>query len=566
MMEQASRNDDSVTSAPRCPPRVAPRKKKVSNIKPPVTLSDASVNKNDLVSIDGSIEDKNINGTANGKDNVETDMSVGDEANHVSTANVIPIQDSNNAFDDSTNDVAVEDVFDDSVLQSNSVLSESNHQAKENADTDLHASVETENKVDIPKPLARATSLPPNPSFNRVIPKPVFDVQHAVDTNSNSLTEIVEEPTGIRISQKLPRKPPPKPKAIPPPKPKLTPPPPQSRSNEVNSSAEKTTPQSSKQVARKESASKKIDLIKKKSLQFKEKSLKVFKSRTSQSEPDDLEDAANSDNAKPTLSDSLVSQSPSSKTEHPKKPDNAKPLQPSKAYPSSAEKSKRAPPPRPALPSVMKSRRASVPLIHLSTNAVKQASTPKPPIPPVESCETKIYNETEDNTTSTFSTSNRASLSSQKSEKIPETLPDPDCEDVASPTNSDKNAFSPQHKPAKPARPPPMQLDSTMIIVSAKKKAEKSTDEEASILELLKGKDDDKQKPEIDEKMKDYFSGELYCIAIEDYEPSNFTDLSFTAGERVFVLRQLGDGMLFGRNENGEEGAFPGKYVSLEDN
>nr|XP_002128571.1 CD2-associated protein-like [Ciona intestinalis] len=90
--------------------------------------------------------------------------------------------------------------------------------------------------------------------------------------------------------------------------------------------------------------------------------------------------------------------------------------------------------------------------------------------------------------------------------------------------------------------------------------------EDKSILEVAAMKVDKDKKVQIDVGMKKYITGEMYYVATVDYTPTNFTDLSFSCGEKITVMKRIDEELLFGRNEEGEEGPFPEKFVKLESN
>ena len=567
-------------AVPKCPPRAVPRKKKISSQTREVSadsgyifgssITDPMANQNghnvetvdlslqcnaepSMVSIVSSEENIMVANPLNKKE-LLTHQNKTAEAIHQNLSSgetsaivgVSEAEDCGNSFKSSSQFNVSQTACDEDIR---SCTESSDNSQVENIDknpkTFTSASIS----------LSRSASLPQNPNFQRLDPKPVMKEKH--EREINSLSKISEESYDVSAKrQPLRKPPPPKPKTTPPHKPKIVPPlppPPSHRSGvagisptspshytnspplqdtNVTSVVTEKTPPSAKPVGRKESASKRIDLLKKKGMQFKEKSKKVFKSRTSQGDHDDLEDRTKIDGMEPVL--------PESVTINQNRQAEIKPLPTNKSSPSCVEKSKRAPPPRPALPSVLKNRRASEPPLHLSDSISVQDCTST--LSPVNDS-TEVFGE------ATFTSKTSANVSLLKSG-----------DDVLS------ENFQVQ-KPPKPARPPPIQLsDSTMIVMATRKKPENPKDnDDASILDLLKEKKDDKCKPEVDEKMKDYFSGELYCIAVDDYESTNFTDISFKAGERIFVMRQLDDEILFGRNENGEEGPFPGKYVRIED-
>lgn len=119
--------------------------------------------------------------------------------------------------------------------------------------------------------------------------------------------------------------------------------------------------------------------------------------------------------------------------------------------------------------------------------------------------------------------------------------------------------------PPKPLGPPPVPKAK---LKSAKDKNNEMCNNE-SLLDVIKSKAKDKEsteKPSVDLEMKNYLSGEIYCLALYDYHPTNFTDLSFSAGEKLNVLKEINDQLLFGRNADGEEGPFPRNYVTMESN
>merc|ERR1739838_1211252 len=45
----------------------------------------------------------------------------------------------------------------------------------------------------------------------------------------------------------------------------------------------------------------------------------------------------------------------------------------------------------------------------------------------------------------------------------------------------------------------------------------------------------------------------------------DFSDLCFMKGDRILVMYQINDELVFGRNEDGEEGSFPVCSVKLEE-
>ena len=420
--------------------------------------------------------------------------------------------------------------------------------------------------VQFSKPVARASSMPPTTDFKKLVPKWPASSYGTDD----SLLEVTEASLSVQHKTKPAVKPPPpRPKIAPPVKPKLTPPPPppppKSSNTAVSSNAStphqpyasapnSTSTQSSKHVTRKESASKKIDLIKKKGLQIK----KAFgsKSRTSHGDGDEMNDTE-----KPSVSlstDSSVSSTSNQNAER-RKSEHSKPIFNTSSAAHLVDKPKRTPPPRPALPAALQKRHTSENIFSPSGNLT---STPKSksvshnvsPISEDFSCKNESH-------TSLLSSDERRCSDVFLEESHQELISKSDGLDVIS--SKEINEFSSVQSPPKlenkPARPPPpTQFSTNSITIPIKKKSEKEPEEELSFLDLVKDKKGDRKQ---DDRMKDYISSEIYCVAIEDYQASNFTDISFNAGEKILVLKELDDGLLFGRNEDGEEGPFPSKYV-----
>jgi len=70
----------------------------------------------------------------------------------------------------------------------------------------------------------------------------------------------------------------------------------------------------------------------------------------------------------------------------------------------------------------------------------------------------------------------------------------------------------------------------------------------------------DHQKKIVDVKMKSFISSQGEFVALQNH--NDFTQLEFKKGDHLFVMKELGNGLVFGRNEiSGEEGAFPLKMA-----
>jgi len=96
--------------------------------------------------------------------------------------------------------------------------------------------------------------------------------------------------------------------------------------------------------------------------------------------------------------------------------------------------------------------------------------------------------------------------------------------------------------PQRPSRPPPPRPPSPSI--SPYKISQTSPNSE------------NPPKKVVDVKMKSFISSQGEFVARQDN--NDFTQLEFKKGDRLFVMRELGNGLVFGRNEiSGEEGTFP---------
>ena len=510
------------------------------------------------------------------------------------------------------NEVGIGGEFNTSTGTNHTVIDPSINQSKRDS-IDVSSNIVDENyemasDVVAPKPLTRLSTQPDDSSIQKNVPESdhVGSIVENSCENHEEVENSDEDATNKKSKPKTPARPPPlKPRSNPPPKPRLVPPPPPQippnfhsnsksppQSHPSNNSTSKpslppppqhivisdsdksTTPQSAKNVTRKESASKKIDMIKKKGLKIKKRSIDMFKSRSNHGDSQESTDTL--EITSPLSPESKLSQTGDGVSEKQEVSDAAsnKP-----ALAKSAEKSKRAPPPRPALPTVLRNRKSSEPNTSIGKSAnscVERSSSTN--VRPTWPAAIDVVPKDEDMQPTPLETS---SFNSNDGDVLVNDCHNVLCEKISDGSDSEnideKNGSADMNescndvtspKPtAKPARPPPIQLsDSTMLISIKKKPANnENADEEASLFDMLKGKDGETPKSAVDQQMKDFISGELFCVAIQDYEATNFTDISFAAGERILVQKQLDDGILFGRNENGEEGPFPGKFVRLED-
>ena len=54
-----------------------------------------------------------------------------------------------------------------------------------------------------------------------------------------------------------------------------------------------------------------------------------------------------------------------------------------------------------------------------------------------------------------------------------------------------------------------------------------------------------------------------YYVALYDYDAADERDLSFSKGDRLFVINEK-DGWYFGKNNSGKEGIFPSNFVEKQ--
>ena len=510
-----------------------------------------------------------------------------------------------------------------SVISQNSnlpIVEKKSLMVKDEANSDLVVNNEKNVSIKQSKPVMKTCNLLPNMDIKQVALSDTDTNENIPedDINHKNFSEAIQNNKEVKNRPKpLPRprhNPPAKPKSNPPPrpaaihvKPRITAPCPQTKSSSsidkemldsktihsssppkvnisVNVDSKHTSPvstpaqksnelcvgdqtmsssQTSKSITRKESASKTIDLIKKKGVQFKEKSIKVFRSRSSCSETE----ISGTNNSCQSNSSANVAVDKNTLPQA----DNKKPVHDSATSNILVQRSsseRRAPPPRPALPSVLKTR-------HPSEGFVDNKGLISKTFLSDNGKETTFTLTEKKNTEHSLQDLSKQSTNADKPiEKAIEVEPvcqnskSDDDSSIAAKTESLYSTVKQKKPTAKPARPPPIKFNSSVDAISAKKitQAEK-TQEEDSFLELLQKKTNtDKAKPEVDAQMKEYISSETYCIALSDYNAENFTDISFKAGEKILVLRKLDDVLLFGRNEDGEEGPFPSKYVDVDDN
>ncbi|CAK8686217.1 unnamed protein product [Clavelina lepadiformis] len=307
-----------------------------------------------------------------------------------------------------------------------------------------------------------------------------------------------------------------------------------------------TPPRSPSEISRREkNGSKGIDVIKRKSLRIKEKSLKMFRHRASIEETDTAlinKRKTSLDTDGNPISTATVS------TNNPT------------PGPSGKDKSKKVPPPRPNLPVVLQNKlHKPVPPSHNPAPSTKsnitrdvadappahrRIETGDPPHHPTPRARMKDHEDP----------SGTASVKKSSSEKMKNVPPRP--------TPKVGKAASMN----RPARPPPVRPTQSFRTDSSGKPVlphPVEEEKEEALFDLLT-KGVKNAKKTTDEQMMQFISEEMLCVALEDYDPTNFTDLSFSAGDRITVIKRIDEGLLFGRNEDGEEGPFPEKYVRLE--
>lgn len=571
--ENPSHQSDGSSNNKPAHPVIIPRRKTIKNISP---NNGAVVNQND-----GSSANEN---SSNSDFNTVKPHEIRDKP----------------AVDECENGGATEEVA--------VVFAEQDEKISNLENADLYAKINHGVSPKQPKPASRAHSLPPNQNFKRItVGTSNNSAQSAkmgddTDLNNSVETNKSTENKAQTHHKPLPRprhNPPNKPKSIPPPRPAvthsksfnvksrenlaLTPgkkstSPASKHSSELNisvspsaskpssiegSSTVSTTPSqnvndsnqsnsisiSAKAVSR--SASKAMDLLKKKSLQIKEKSLNMLKSPADSSEVETIkrEDACKT----PTTAISAESKNTKNVGKSPAEP---------KVSVQRSCSERKAPPPRPALPSVLKIRRPS----EVAEGSTLSLSS-KTIATNYEADETEMDTKTSTDVNISPTNSNKAGDSLLKtSEKLDADSGSCDKNSVTEIMQDTDKSISNLTKPSlKPARPPPIKFNSSHEDALSTKKPGKNEEapEENSLLELLQKKSDaEKAKAKVDTQMRDYIFNESYCVAMQDYNAENFTDISFKAGEKVLVLRKLDDDLFYGRNEDGEEGPFPGKYVS----
>jgi len=74
-----------------------------------------------------------------------------------------------------------------------------------------------------------------------------------------------------------------------------------------------------------------------------------------------------------------------------------------------------------------------------------------------------------------------------------------------------------------------------------------------------------KKEKVVDVKIRKLISEEEFCVAVEDYQPRDFSGISVKKGEKVFVLMNSQGGNVFARNEEGEEGFLPSSCLQPEE-
>ena len=409
-----------------------------------------------------------------------------------------------------------------------------------------------EKKGDIEDPYSRIDAFrkPDKPPVPKHI-KPVTET----GPKSPEVTVSIEPPyQTVFFRRDGDKKPDPSTRPLPKPKPSSVPPPlppfPVVGAKEKNISLSKGAAPPTKTL-KDESSPKKPHKMKRKSLRLKEKSKKIFKPRRSL---DDF-DRPNYERLSETASPAEVKSS------------NVREVKVSEpVLNKDMDKVKRIPPPRPALPANLKKKlqkpEAKVvhDLISLSDNDEPPLSVPSevtkphptlspkrpPPEPPV-------------------STSN---LVPQNSRPVAMPRHKGGGKAAVPVVNENPAVKSPPSTStvSKPSRPPPAQKSWAKDASKAKNSLQESGlhEEDKSFLEIANENKNESAKSKVDHLMKSYISSEVFCVATRDYRPSNFTDLSFSAGEKILVLKEIDGDLFFGRNDVGEEGPFPKSFVSVE--
>ena len=331
-------------------------------------------------------------------------------------------------------------------------------------------------------------------------------------------------------------------------------------------------------VIRKHTNSKGLNAIKRKSMKLKDKSLKVLKSRRNSSD-----------------SDSAVLE----KDKHTTVTDGSKSMQ-------ETTKGKRVPPPRPELPSVLQNKlqaskastdvRSSLAPSSPSKRNSLPAKQPLSSKPSINANRTHLFARTppphppppaKSTAGPTISKRPLVDIPSPTSPLIDDKVIHEPMNSVSGhmPDDANNNPVPmPRHKqnqassgsnspekvlhdsqprvkniPSKPSRPPQVRQPVSNKVV----RKSVSSEEYESILDLVSTTD---SNATVDQKTRCYLEGEIVSLAVQDHQPSSLADLSFSAGEKVLILKQVDDQLLFGRNVSGEEGTFPKNYVTTDAN
>ena len=141
---------------------------------------------------------------------------------------------------------------------------------------------------------------------------------------------------------------------------------------------------------------------------------------------------------------------------------------------------------------------------------------------------------------------------------------------AASDKSADKSSVVSRTKTtsSKPSRPPPARksFSSKNTYPSRFKKLSSSEDNrvDESFLNVVDENKNEPGKVPVDQAMKDNHSNEVSCVVTQSYLPEteNCAHLSLVVGEKILVLKEIDDCLLFGRNKHGEEGMFPRIFVS----
>ena len=250
---------------------------------------------------------------------------------------------------------------------------------------------------------------------------------------------------------------------------------------------------------------------------------------------------------------------------------------------------KRAPPPRPALPLVLQNKlhhttcaktKPSNNVIYrnntnktpsensthsLATSPVRRNKPPKHPPPLPNSRPFSVHVENPAHL--------KAGLPSGPVPKPRSTPIDPINNGNKSKARTIKfnNLPSPTRKaPQKPSRPPTARkANSSEPATNLSKPVsqdENLSEDNKSFLEIASESKNESTKPQVDEIMKNYLCSEATCVVTQNYQPENFSDLPLEAGEKILVLKEVDDQLLFGRKENGQEGTIPRLFLTTAPN